>query len=343
MVAACGREKQREIVVNRLGLKRFTTDFHDIVEANDVDLVIILTSMNEHGAIARAALEAGKHVLVEKPLAVTLQEAQELVELAKTSPGHLICAPFVTLSPTYQTIGRRLARGDIGKVLTARARYGWAGPDWNEWFYQKGGGCLFDLGVYCLSSLTGLMGPAKRVTALAGCAIPERTINGKKIRVQSEDNVQVLLDFGESVFGVVTTGFTIQQSRSPTFELYGSDGTIQMTGDDWAPEGYELWQNQMGAWQIYKETNLDWHWTDGLPHVVDCIHRKVRPLATPDHALHVLEIMLKAQESSREARAINLETTFPPLTFHHQDAAEPAHLVHDRSRQHLDKKEHATG
>ena len=181
---------------------------------------------------------------------------------------------------------------------------------------------------------------AKRVMAMTGAAIPEREINGRKIRVDTEDNAQVLLDFGESVFGVVTTGFTLQQYRNPAFELYGSHGTIQMTGDDWGPEGYELWQNEVGAWQIYKETNVDWHWTDGLRHIVDCIHRKVRPMVTPEHALHVLEIMLKAPISSREGRAIQLETTFVPPAFAEDKPApaEPAHLVHDRTRKHFETK-----
>jgi predicted dehydrogenase len=114
--------------------------------------------MKEHGPITRAALEAGKHVLVEKPMAVSLEEARELVELAKRSPGYLVCAPYVILSPTFQTIGRRVRRGDVGKIFSARARYGWAGPSWSEWFYRPGGGCLFDLGVYCITSLTGLIG-----------------------------------------------------------------------------------------------------------------------------------------------------------------------------------------
>jgi predicted dehydrogenase len=340
VVAACGRETQRDLVVNQLGVSRFTTDYHEIVQSKDVDLVLVLTSMKEHGPITRAALEAGKHVLVEKPMAVSLEEAKQLVELAKRSPGYLVCAPYVILSPTFQTIGRRVRRGDIGKVFSARARYGWAGPSWSEWFYRPGGGCLFDLGVYCITSLTGLIGPAKRVMAMTGAAIPEREINGRKIHVDTEDNAQVLLDFGESVFGVVTTGFTLQQYRNPAFELYGKDGTIQMTGDDWGPEGYELWQNEVGAWQIYKETNLDWHWTDGLRHIVDCIHRKARPMVTPEHALHVLEIMLKAPVSSREGRAIQLETTFVPPAFAEDKPApaEPAHLVHDRTRKHFETK-----
>src|SRR5437667_280948 len=91
---------------------------------------------------------------------------------------------------------RAAASGDIGKPCSARARYGWAGPSWSEWFYKPGGGCLFDLGVYCITSLTGLLGPAKRVQAMTGIAIPEREINGRKIQVQAEDNAQVLLDFG---------------------------------------------------------------------------------------------------------------------------------------------------
>src|SRR5262249_21042969 len=137
-------------------------------------------------------------------------------------------------------------------------------------------------------------------------------------------------------FGVVTTGFTLQQYRCPAFELYGSHGTIQMLGDDWAPEGYELWRNEIGAWQVYKESNLDWHWTDGLPHIVECIQRGTRPTSSPEHPLHVLRIMLSAQESSRTGRAVDLETTFPPLVFDPAKAAEPAHLVHDRSRHHFD-------
>src|SRR5262249_16740290 len=158
----------------------------------------------QHAALARAALEAGKHVLVEKPMATTLEEADALIQLAERAGRHLMCAPFTTLSPTFQTIARRIQAGDIGQPCLARARYGWSGPWWSEWFYKPGGGCLFDLGVYCLTPLTGLLGPARRVTAMTGVAIPEREINGRKIKVEAEDNAQVLLDFGQSAYGVVT-------------------------------------------------------------------------------------------------------------------------------------------
>jgi predicted dehydrogenase len=307
--------ERRQLVVEQLGIPKFTSDFREVIYSDEVDLVLVLTSMPEHGPITRAALEAGKHVLVEKPMSVDLAEAAQLVELAKKSPGYLVCAPHVILSPTYQIMWQRIKRGDIGKVLSARANYGHAGPSWGQWFYRRGGGAIFDLGVYNITSLTGFIGPAKRVMAMTGVAIPERVVDGKLMQVEAEDNAHVLIDFGESVFAVVTTGFTMQKYRCPAIELYGSEGTIQMLGDDWDPEGYELWQNKVGAWQIFDETDPNWPWTDGLRHIVECIQRRVKPLITPEHAYHVLEIMLKAQQSSEEGQAKLIESSFTMPTL----------------------------
>jgi len=156
---ACGREAQRDRAL-ALGIPRFTTEENEVLRSDDVDLVIVVTSMPEHARLAGAALRAGKHVLVEKPLATNLSDARNLLALAGEHQRHLVCAPFSILSPTFQTISVRIRHGDIGKPCLARARYGWAGPSWNEWFYKPGGGCLFDLGVYCIASLTGLLGPA---------------------------------------------------------------------------------------------------------------------------------------------------------------------------------------
>lgn len=343
VTVACGREAQRDTARAVLGGPRFTTEAQQVIASPEVDLVIILTSMSEHAALASAALRAGKHVLVEKPLATSLSDAAALVELAKRSKGHLLCAPFTILSPTFQTLSRRIRAGDIGKPCSARARYGWAGPWWSEWFYRPGGGCLFDLGVYCLTSLTGLLGPAQRVMAMTGIAIPEREIHGRKMKVEAEDNAQVLLDFGEGTLAVVTSGFTLQQYRNPALEVYGSTGTIQMLGDDWDPDGYELWQNAAGAWQLFRETDPDWSWTDGLPHLVNCIRTAQQPLVTPKHALHVLELMIKAQQSGREGRALAIESTFAPLVFPEAPTRESAHLMHDRSRDHSEPAIKAEG
>ena len=154
--------------------------------------------------------------------------------------------------------------GKIGSVVLARARYGWAGPWWGQWFYRPGGGALFDLAIYNLMSLCGFMGPVRRVCAMVGTAIPRRMAEGVEIAVQADDNAQVLLDFGDSRFACITTGFTMQKYRSPAVELYGTDGVLQLLGDDWAPQGFERWTKEREVWELHEESEPLWPWTVGL-------------------------------------------------------------------------------
>jgi predicted dehydrogenase len=175
--------------------------------------------------------------------------------------------------------------------------------------------------------------------AMTGIAQPERVVNGRPVRAEAEDNAQVLIDFGDSCFAVVTSGFVIQQYRSPALELYGTEGTIQMLGDDWDPDGNELWQNSAGCWKVFKETDIDWPWTDGLRHLVECIETQAAPLVTPEHAYHVLEIMLQAQASGRSGRACEVRSRFDIPDFPERQAMESAHLTHDRTRKEFRARE----
>jgi predicted dehydrogenase len=300
-----------------------------VIGSDDVDVVLVLTSMNAHGPLAHAALAAGKHVLVEKPMATSLDEAAGLVELAAESPGHLICAPHILLSPTFRAVHAHVEAGEIGRLLLARARYGWSGPDWGRWFYEPGGGALFDLGVYNVTALCGFFGPAQRVTAMAGVAIPERVVEGATMRVQAEDNAHVLIDFGEARFASVTTGFTMQKYRSPAIELYGSEGVAQVLGDDWAPEGYELWRNARGTWELHPEREPEWQWTEGLRHLVECIEQGREPVTRPEHAYHALEIMLAAKAAAADGRAREIASGFPPPDLAALATQSGGHRVHD--------------
>ncbi len=314
VTVACDIQIEREAFVREaFGAKRFTTDHRVVLDADDVDLVLILTTPASHAQFAIEALAAGKHVLVEKPVALDLDDGKRVIAAARVSPGHLVCAPFVTLSPTYQAMMDTLRAGRIGRVLTARAIYGWSGPDWGPWFYRgRGGGPLFDLGVYNLTTLTGLIGPVRRVAAMSGIAVPQRSVGGALITADVDDNFQILLDFGDAVFAALTTGFTIQQLRTPAVELYGSTGTVQMLGADWKPAGYEVWENGIGAWTLMPESAPNWDYADGLRHLVASIRKGVKPSLTPEHALHVLEVMLLAHEAGRDGRTHDLTTTFSP-------------------------------
>ena len=188
--------------------------------------------------------------------------------------------------------------------------------------------------MYNLTTLTGWLGPVRRVVALNRIAIPERQVPGGRIQVQAEDTAQVLLEFHSGCVASVLAGFTLQQYAGPALELYGTEGTINLRGDDWDPDGFELWQNAAGCWQYYKETQPDWPWADGLAHLVDCLHEHREPQVRPEQALHVLEVMIRARESSRDGAARQVESTFQPLPVEPQNPVEPhaAHRIHDRTR-----------
>ena len=133
---------------------------------------------------------------------------------------------------------------------------------------------------------------------------PSASIDGEPIARRAEDNAHVLLDFGDARFAVVTTGFTMQRYRSPAIELYGTHGVLQMLGDDWAPEGYELWRNDTAAWELHPESRPGVA-VDGRPAPPRRVHRdRARPPVTrPEHAFHALEIMLAAQAAGADGRA----------------------------------------
>ena len=303
--------EKRRAAAERLDLPPDLPDDAAVCEHPDVDVVLVLTSMTEHARIARAALEAGKHVLVEKPVATSLADAEAVLAAAEAAPGHLLCAPA---HPAVTDLPRdvRARAGGRGRRPAQRAgRYGWAGPDWGRWYYEPGGGALFDLGIYNVTSLCGFFGPARRVTAMSGIAIPERLVEGERIHVQAHDNAHMLIDFGDARYAVVTTGFTMQKYRSPCIELYGTHGVVQMLGDDWAPEGYELWRNDKAAWEVYPESDPTWPWTDGLRHLVECLESGTEPVTRPEHAYHALEIMLAAQAAGDDGRAREITSPFP--------------------------------
>jgi predicted dehydrogenase len=310
-----------------------TLDPQDIIDDPTIDLVVVLTSMPEHGDLAERALAAGHHVLVEKPMSLSLEQAGRLVELDRSGPANLLCAPHVLLSPDYQRMARMMLDGRIGRPLLARARYGWNGPDWGQWFYGPGGGPLFDLGVYNVTTLTGLLGPCRSVTAMTTLTRSHRVVDGEEIEVQTDDTFQLLLELGDdrgSVLATVTTAFGMQQYLGPAVEVYGLDGTVQMLGDDWAPDGLQLWENSLGSWQTFHSTSRYWPWTDGLRHMIDCIRTGRQPYTRPEHAYHVLEIMLAAMEAAATGTTQKITSTFAPPAPMAGDEHGPQHLIHDR-------------
>ena len=299
----------------------------------DLDLVINLTPIPLHGATSRTILEAGKHLVVEKPIATTMEDADALVELATRKGLTYVVAPPNMLHANRRAAKRLIADGAVGQPCFARVRSSHGGPaagDWPldpTWFYQEGSGPLYDMWVYGIHDITGILGPAKRVVAFSGITEPVRTVRGgpfkgKTIAVTADDNTVLMLDFGGSAYAVVDGTFNVNASRSPQIEIFCRAGTVVLNNpgqDPGAPPlelfrldaapGVDGWITPRGRGgdeaqrQRYRRAIL-------VKHLVDCLKSGEPPVLSAAHARHALEIMLKAVESARCGRALDLTTTF---------------------------------
>ena len=165
----------------------------EAVVESDVDIVVIVTPPDLHPEQVRLALEHGRHVLCEKPLAASRSDAEGLYALARARGLHLMSAPFVQTNPTFRELWTVLEDGAIGRVHSARALYGTAGSTWATWFHDAGIGPLPDIGIYNLRSLTALLGPVVETYAADVTAVPQRVAAGITIEQPDPDTVHLLL------------------------------------------------------------------------------------------------------------------------------------------------------
>ncbi|OAB44975.1 Gfo/Idh/MocA family protein [Paenibacillus antarcticus] len=204
----------------------------------DIQLVINLTIPAAHASVCLQALREGKHVYVEKPLAVTREEGQQVLQVAKEKGLRVGCAPETFYGAGIQTALQLLNDGVIGRPIAATAfmmssgHEGWH-PD-PEFYYQAGGGPMFDMGPYYLTALIQLLGPIKRITGITGKALDERIITSEKkkgqvIPVEIPTHVAGMMEFEEGAIGTLIMSFDIFGGSSlPPIEIYGTKGTLQV-------------------------------------------------------------------------------------------------------------------
>ncbi|MGD0248039.1 MAG: Gfo/Idh/MocA family oxidoreductase, partial [Candidatus Limnocylindrales bacterium] len=206
-------ERARSVAAD-FGIPAWFPSLDEMLKGAELDAVVNLTPIPAHYETSLAILEAGKHLVTEKPISTTLKEADVHCDLAKSRKLVVVTAPPNMLFPDLALAKSLVRDGVIGKVAFARVRsshggaasYAW--PADPSWFYQKGSGPLFDMGVYGIHEITGILGPAKRVVAYSGRTAPTRIVRGgpfagKEIQVTADDNVLLMLDFGDSTFAFV--------------------------------------------------------------------------------------------------------------------------------------------
>jgi predicted dehydrogenase len=291
----------------------------EMLAGEPFEFLIDLTDMQVHESINRRALEAGKHVWSEKPIANSLAAGQELLRLARQKNLRLWGAPITVQSPQFAFMSRQLGAGKLGRVAAAHADYGHEGPNWSAFFYEKGGGSMPDLAVYNLTSLTGLLGPVKNVTAMVSIVTPERTVSDKgRIKVTEEDNAMVLMDHGNGVISHVQSGFNYfnphghegSKETRHTITIVGSQGFMGLVGYDWEPLGVDVATKDSPKLERHVTEAQGYIWQQGAALAAECLITGKDLLVTPEQALHVLEIITAARESSATGKRIALSSTF---------------------------------
>ncbi|MBB6729546.1 Gfo/Idh/MocA family protein [Cohnella zeiphila] len=269
----------------------------------DIDIVVNLTIPKAHASVCLDALRAGKHVYVEKPLAVTREEGAEMLALAKEKGLRVAGAPETFLGGGIQTCRKLIDDGAIGTpVAVSGFMLGGGHESWHpdpEFYYEVGGGPMFDMGPYYLTAFVTLLGPIRRVTGSAVITHPERTIGsakkrGQKIRVETPTHIAGVLDFESGVVGTLITSFDAPAGTSlPNIEIQGSQGTLLVPD----PNGFGgVVRLRRAGSREWEEVTLTHGYTNnnrgiGVADLAAAVAEGREHRAHGDMAFHVLEAM----------------------------------------------------
>lgn len=298
----------------------FIMTFEEMCQDNNIDIILNITTPKDHYDICKRTLLSGKHSYVEKPLSLSIEQGKELVALAKEKGLLLGGAPDTFLGAGIQTCRKLIDDGFIGKPLGATAFLMCHGHEsWHpdpEFYYQKGGGPMFDMGPYYTTALVSLLGPVDTVAGMTKMSFPTRTITsepkyGNIIEVEVPTYVAGSLRFKNDVIATVITTFDVWASKAPCIEIYGTLGTLMVPD----PNGFDgpvylrtansLEFKEIPLTHMYHENSRALGLSDLAAHIgTDELHR-----ANCELTCHVLEIMSAFHISSDKNEYYKMTTT----------------------------------
>lgn len=327
-----------EAAKDKYSVARAYENYEDLLADPNVALVTLGSPIGLHYEQGLSAIRAGKHIHFNKTMTTTAAEATHLIDEAAKAGVKLVASPGQMLRPHNRRIRKLVQDGAFGKI--AWAATGAAFGSYHEqeglrqgdnpltninpsWYWRKpGGGPLYDMTVYGLHSLTGILGPAKRVTAMSGVGIAEREFRGEMYPCDADDNSLLLLDFGQSLFGFVYGTFAGMLTTFGQPDIYGTKGSMVGMKYNGAPLDYPgkevadssphggnvLLPHVVGAHRQLDEA----HVFEDIMQLVDLVREGTPTVSTAEHARHVIEIIDAGYRAAETGQTQELASTFAP-------------------------------
>ena len=303
------------------GIEKACKNNRELLEMEEIEIAVILTPPNQHYQNVKDALNAGKHVYVEKPLALTCEEGKELLEIAARENLMLSCAPDTILGAGIQMCRKLIDEGWIGRPFGAICQTLIGGHEsWHPnpgFFYKEGAGPLYDVGPYYLSAMSYLLGPIESVMCYTQSAFEERTITsephyGEKIKVEVATYVQAQMKFREGTLASIINTFDVKHTKqnNHVIEIYGTKGTLVVPSPCYF-DGQILYSgNDMEEFKEipsafpYHEDSRGLGVSDMALAIVN--HRECR--LTKEMAYHTLDVMEAFYNSDKMNQRVRIES-----------------------------------
>ncbi len=281
-----------------------------------VAIVVNLTIHDAHYDVTRQCLEAGKHVFSEKPLALTTEEARDLVAIAKANGVRLGSSPFTWMGEAAQTAWQQLRRGKAGQVrlVYAEVNHGRI-ESWHPNpapFYEVGP--WFDVGVYPLTMLTTFFGPARKVQAVGKVLYPHReTSAGTAFHIDTPDCVLVVLELADGPLVRLSCNFYVQDTHQTGIEFHGDAGSVYLQSWQGFNAKVEVAKLGEGLAEIplIREGCAGTEWGRGIRDLAEAIRQDRPHRATGAQAAHVVEILNAGLASIQSGGPVEIRSDFP--------------------------------
>ncbi len=299
----------------RHGIPHAFTDYREMLAVPGIDVVIVTTPNHLHAEVTVAAARAGKHVIVEKPLCLNLDEADRMLGACREAGVKLMYAEEFCFAPKYARVKEVADEGALGRVFRMNYNEKSRGPR-NPWYWdldKAGGWATMQLGSHAIEIVRWMLGKPRATSVYA-----QMNQHVHRERGHGEDDAMIIIEFGADLTAFVDVSWGRKGGGDDRMEVFGTEGVSLADlyhGNafrTYSEKGYK-YSSPGGPTSGWTDTVFDELYNNGFPqeiaHFISCVRDDTEPIETGEDGRAVLEIIMAAYESARAGRKV-------PLPFH---------------------------